>query len=1324
MLDVPLTSTFGGALAPGTAIAGRFVVEQVTAEGGMAAVYRARDLHTDTLVAVKLMTTHTGDMAHRFRQEVAVLRELEHPGIVRYVADGTTETGCPFLTMEWLEGEDLAARLVREPLSLSQSVRLAVRVATALGAAHARGVVHRDVKPSNLFLPGCDIEQVKLLDFGVARGHGERITTKGGVVGTIGYMAPEQARGAVDIDARADVFSLGCVLFECLTGRPAFAGEQVMAILAKILLEDAPRLRDSRHDVPAALDALVTRTLAKDRRARPASGSVLAAELLALGGLASDGPGSEGPGASLTHDEQRLLCVVMAGRPPTAEAPSTTADAARQGLVPPARRAPVTMEASLAAMVRAFLGHAEQLVDGSVVVTIGGQGAATDQAARAAACALGLRAMLPDAPMALATGRGEVSGRLPVGEVIDRAAKLVRQARDAPPSAGVRIDEVTVGLLDARFELEVWGTCFTLLGEREPVDSARTLLGKPTPCVGRDRELALLAGALDECVADGSPRVVLVTAAAGVGKSRLRHELLRDLAARRRPIEVWSGRGDPTSAGAPFAMLAPIVRRAAGVLDGEPVALRVEKVRARVARHVRAEDARQVAEFLGEVIGAPFPDDRSPHLRAARADAIVMGDQTRRAFSTFLLAETEAHPVLIVLEDLHWGDVPSVALLDSALSTARDRPWMILALARPEVRTIFPDLWAGRGLTHTELRELSPRACERLVRAVLREPLEQATVDRLVLQAAGNAFYLEELIRAVAEGKGDALPPTVLAMVQARLEALEPEVRRALRAASVFGQVFWGGAVAKLLGLTPGSGSTASTPEVPPELGELTARELIAELPTTTFPGEREYGFRHAVVREAAYTTLTDHDRALGHELAGEWLEAAGEPDAVVVAAHFERGGNAARAVEWLWQAGQEALAANDFDAAIASATRGIECGAAGATLGALHMVRCEAHAWKSEHARSLEDALSATRAFGRKTDPWFSAIGRVALECRRLGRGLDACRWAQALLESWPEGDGSAASIVAACHAADTVLMMGNRGVGEELMYRIEARLAGGAALDPAILGHVYRARATRSQLVARDPSAHAMWLQCSVAAFDEAGDLRNACIGRANRGFGLLVLGSYEESENELRAAMQTASRLGLHTLVAVCEHNLGGALCRSGRVDEGVRVERAAIASFGHHGDVRLEAASRAYLAELLLEGGDVEGARAEAERAVALAEAIAPTRAQALAILARIHLARNEAKLALEAAREAQAHLDRLGALESWTELVRLVFAETLDASGDRAGARAAIESARVHLLDRAALIASPAVRAVFLGRVRECARTLRLADEWSRPSPTA
>jgi eukaryotic-like serine/threonine-protein kinase len=216
----------------GDLIAERFEVERVAGAGGMGEVWKAIDLWSKRPVAVKLLA-HGADA--RFAREARILSELEHPHIVRYVAHGMTLESQPYLVMDWLEGLDLADRLAQGTLPLRDTISLAVIVAGALGFAHARGIVHRDLKPSNVYLVDGRIEQAIVLDFGLARqSAATRVTRTGVMMGTPGYMAPEQARGADAVDMRADVFSLGVMIFECLTNQLPFAANHLPAILAKI----------------------------------------------------------------------------------------------------------------------------------------------------------------------------------------------------------------------------------------------------------------------------------------------------------------------------------------------------------------------------------------------------------------------------------------------------------------------------------------------------------------------------------------------------------------------------------------------------------------------------------------------------------------------------------------------------------------------------------------------------------------------------------------------------------------------------------------------------------------------------------------------------------------------------------------------------------------------------------------------------------------------------------------------------------------------------------------------------------------------------------
>jgi tetratricopeptide (TPR) repeat protein len=938
-----------------------------------------------------------------------------------------------------------------------------------------------------------------------------------------------------------------------------------------------------------------------------------------------------------------------------------------------------------------------------------------------------MRRAVPGAPIALATGRAVVSMRLPVGEVIDRAVKMLRSARFEEPSlpaagagggpgglaptgaardasrAPVALDEVTAGLLDARFDVGGDDVGLVLRAERDPPSApARTLLGRPTPCVGRDAELSMLDAMFEAAVGDPGARAILVTAPAGVGKSRLRHEFVRRLEALPAAPQVWMARGDPMSAGAPFGLIGAAVRRAAGIHSDERIDLRRRKLRARVGRHLHPDDAARIAEFIGELCGTPFPSDQSVQLRTALQDSMLLGDQMRRAWEDWLAAEADARPLVLVLEDLQWGDRPTVTFVDAALRHLRERPFLALGLARPEVHALFQRLWADRGVQEIRLADLPRRASERLVRQVLGERADEAVVQRLAARAAGNAFYLEELIRAAAEGRGDELPETVLAMVQARIEALDATARRVLRAASVFGQEFTGAGVAALLG--------GAQPDA--ELGRLVDGEWLTRAADA-------YTFRHGLVRDAAYAMLTEQDRTLGHQLAAAWLEASGEPDPLVLAEHFERGGEAARAIEGYRRAAEQALGGNDLAAVVERVARAASLGAAGATLGELRLLEAEALRWRGELASAERAAQEALRWLPQGGDDWYLAAEEAAFASGSLG-DRDRLVELATILGDLPDGDrATAAQVRAALRLAVQLAFAGRPDLGDRLSAAIDGAADRFENSEPTIAGRILAARASRAHFVG-NPALYLELLGRAIERFEHAGDLRGACMVRGSAGWACLEIGDYPRGEAMLREVLATAERMGLANVAATAKQNLGLALLHLGRLEEARQVAGDACRMFAESGNRRLESASRAYLAQILLRAGDARGAERNARAAIEVASgppSILPCIAEGCAVLARVLLDAGRPAEAREAAARGMGILGSLGGIDGGESSIRLVHAEALHAAGARDEARQAVAAARARLLARAERIPSPELRASFLERVPDNARTLALARAW-------
>ena len=263
-------------------VVGKYRLLDQLGEGGMGTVYRAEHVVLGSPAAVKVLLpqfTQDSVVVDRFFQEARAASAIRHPGIVEVFDFGRLPSGQAYIAMELLRGEDLSGFLARRgPLDASLAAQIAIQMLGALNATHAVGVIHRDLKPDNIFLvrdPGAPgAIRVKLLDFGIAKligtpnaaalSAGGRPRTKNMILGTPAYMAPEQCRGGAAIDARADLYAVGCLLFELLTGRPPFVADGDGEVMAMHIYEPPPRLSNLAPQLPVELDALIAKLLTKD----------------------------------------------------------------------------------------------------------------------------------------------------------------------------------------------------------------------------------------------------------------------------------------------------------------------------------------------------------------------------------------------------------------------------------------------------------------------------------------------------------------------------------------------------------------------------------------------------------------------------------------------------------------------------------------------------------------------------------------------------------------------------------------------------------------------------------------------------------------------------------------------------------------------------------------------------------------------------------------------------------------------------------------------------------------------------------------------------
>jgi len=1147
-------------MQPGDLVADRFELERLAKSGGMGAVYRAIDRKDGSAVAIKMLSGCSEQAASYFARESRILAEIQHPAVVEYRAHGRTHTGTLWLAMEWLDGLDLEERMQASPLSIKESLALVRRAAEALGAAHERGIVHRDIKPSNLFLVNGEIEQAKLLDFGIARSRqATRPATRTGMLlGTPGYMAPEQTVGAKDLTPAADVFALGCVLYECLTGEAAFSGEHMMVVLAKIILGHAPRVKQARRGIPNALDELVASMLSKDPGERPADGKAVARAIRAI-----EAGSLEDVGRMELHDTQ----------------PDSAFEPARAPTIP------------------------------------------------------------------------------------------------AMPA--------------------VTSSSF----------------------VGRERELSILTAVYGDCVWSPRARAMIVTAAPGYGKSRLVRELLTSVKSHEQPADVWVTRGDAMSKGSPFGMLARLIRSVADIEGGELPEKQAKRLRDRVARTVPPADVDRVARFLGEVARIRFGPSASLTVLAAAQDARLMGAQIRRAFEDWLAAETAVQPVVIVLEDLDDGDKPSLEVIEAARKNLADSPLLVVATGRPALKSLVP-FFGERNVTEVELGPLPHAAAEQLVREALGSDgstIPPAPVEVLLQRSLGNAFHLQELARAGSGATRDTLSGSAQAVARSMIDALGPHPRHVMCAASVLGNVFWEGAVASVL-----TGATLTTElnsllDNRNAIAALCDRDLLRTVSNRPFPKQNQFAFRHELLREAAYDSLDPSERALFHARAGQWLERSGEADAGTLAEHFRLAGDPVRAAGYSARAAELALEGGDPDSVLLWADRAAALGAAGEVLGTVRLLQAEAYKLKGNHAETLRYALDALTHLPRGSALWYGTIGEIAQASGQLG---DHARLERAYhdLLLVPLDGVTAPHAIAVARLALQLLQSGRHAAADLAFRDLEHVPADVIAHDPEVAGSIHRARALRAHY-GGDPGAALVEFAAAAKAFREVGDELGSATQRGNVGFMHVELGEYAEAERALREALEIADRYRLSGLAAFAKHNLGLALGRQGRLDEGRRMEEEAVLAYRAEGNRRLEGGSRLYLATILAAAGDLNAAEEQAQEALALVASHPPIQAHALATLADIWLLLGRARDALQPAEEAVRLLEDLGGIEDGEGLVRLVHAVALGQVGHHNAARAAIGKARDRLLARADRIASPVWRTSFLTRVPENARTLTLARQW-------
>ncbi|MDY7228088.1 protein kinase domain-containing protein [Hyalangium rubrum] len=906
----------------------RFEILEELGGGAMGLVFRARDEELQRVVALKFLLPREGaaeaPMSNLLRQEARAVAQLDHDNIVRIfdVAEWSGapwEPKVPFLVMECLEGEALSSVVRRERPSLRKAVEMMGAIAAGLAHAHEHHVIHRDLKPGNVFITRKG--QVKILDFGLAYLTAAMFPAMPHIpiAGTPTYMAPEQWRGE-DQGERTDIWAAGVMLYELITGEPPYPEGSIAELRQRVLSEEpVPSVRALRPEVPEELAQLVAAMLVKQPSGRLQTANEVRERLRRIEETLApwrDEPRSLGP----QRRQVTLVACWLADLAGLAE----HLDAEDFGELEGA------FHQSCSELLQQHGGSITTCVGDEVLACFGYPQAREEDAEKAARAALALTThlgtaiqqklpYLPRRKLTVKVGLHTdtvVLDNLPpelrghTSALQGEAPKIVHWlARQAAPDT-VCLSHTTWRLVRAAFRTEPLGPhSFQGLAGVAKLELHRLVRETPTysrferthavepvtPLVGREAELGQLHEHWEEA-RGGRGRFVLVRGEAGIGKSRLiqeQHERILPGEALRLRCQCWAQFS--TSA------LHPILELLQHLLRLDPEGSPQENLR-KLERRMRVwglppEHIHLLATFLSLPVA-----EESPHLRLTPER---LKEKTFEALATLLQRTTEERPVFAVVEDLHWADPSTLDLLGFLLERTEKARLCVLLSARPD----FRPSWPRRAWLHeVALERLAPHQTADLVRqSASGKSLPEETIEHLVAKTDGIPLFIEEMTRMVMEKpstptttEASSVPLTLSGLLLARLDMLPRRQKSLAQLCAVVGRGFSHALLATL--------SARNEMALTQDLSGLFQAGLLHTVEDSSGP---RYQFRHALLQDAAYQSLLRRTRReyhgrIAHALSAQFPELA-ETQPEMLAHHYTEAGEVELAIRYWAKAGERA---------------------------------------------------------------------------------------------------------------------------------------------------------------------------------------------------------------------------------------------------------------------------------------------------------------------------------------------------------------------------------------------------------------------------------
>lgn len=670
----------------------------------------------------------------------------------------------------------------------------------------------------------------------------------------------------------------------------------------------------------------------------PAPGPPVAAELP----VATEIPKPSPPGVDRRTEERKIVTVLFADvRGFTALSEKMDPEEVRDMIQ--------SLFGRLSDAIRQFGGTVDKYIGDCVMALFGAPIAHENDPERAIRAALGMRQEFLDfrekrgidvgiriginTGMVLAGYLGDRAGDYTVmGDEVNLASRM----EQAAPENGILVSHKTYHHVHGLFDVDqldpiaVKGKkdlirVYLVLREAAALDTHQKVRGRriDTRMVGRSSELGAMLAVARESRESGERRFLLVTAPAGVGKSRLLYEFHQELMDSGGAPRTFKGRSLPYSTQIPNYLFSDLLKHRFGIIDED----NAFTVRGKLVQGVEAvmegyeeKDAVEVAHLMGRLINIDFPD--SPHLAALKDDPVQLNQRARQAFLDFFRAAA-SEPIVCYLEDMQWAEQSSVDLVREIYQDNRRRPVLMVAIARPELFEKFPEFESYfPGAVRVTLDHLPPEAVQEMIRELLRKVRAvPESVDRMVIEkTGGNPYYVEETIKmlidtGVVDRSGDewtiveskfaevVIPDTIQGLLQARLDNLSVNEKGVLQRASIVGRTFWQKAIDILL-------ADMTIDACEPVLRELRKKEYVFDTQQSSFMGA-EYIFKHALLRDVTYESILRKKRSLYHAQLADWIEQNGgdrkDEYLPLIAMHYELGGNNEEAKEHYFLAGLRA---------------------------------------------------------------------------------------------------------------------------------------------------------------------------------------------------------------------------------------------------------------------------------------------------------------------------------------------------------------------------------------------------------------------------------